>query len=146
MTKAPPSVSGAEFNGVINMADARFPPLDRQPVLKEALPPANPPVRLVKGARIRFAPGQPTGLHRHPMSTVGVVTQGSFIFQQEGDDARVLRTGDGFFEPAGRTILRFDNASSTEPAEIVCYYLTDTEERPPIEMLDGGMAAQLGQT
>lgn len=124
---------------------SRFPPLTREPVLTEALPPANPPVRMVKGARIRFAPSQPTGLHRHPMSTVGVVTQGSFTFQPEGEEARLLRTGDGFFEPAGRTILRFDNASSTEPAEIVFYYLTDGEERPPIEMLDGGVEAQLGK-
>jgi quercetin dioxygenase-like cupin family protein len=125
---------------------SRFPPLAREPVLTEALPSANPPVRLVRGARIRFAPGQPTGLHRHPVSTVGVVTQGSFTFQPEGEEARVLRTGDGFFEPAGRTILRFDNASSTAPAEIVCYYLTDKEERPPIEMLHGGMEAQLGKS
>jgi quercetin dioxygenase-like cupin family protein len=124
---------------------SRFPPLTREPVLIQALPPANPPVRLVKGARIRFAPGQPTGLHRHPMSTVGVVTVGSFAFQPEGEETQVLRAGDGFFEPAGRTILRFDNASPTEPAEIVCYYLTDGEDRPPIEMLDGGMEAQLGK-
>ena len=124
---------------------ARFPPLAREPVLTEALPSANPPVRLVKGARIRFAPGQPTGLHRHPMSTVGVVTAGSFTFQPEGEAARVLHAGDGFFEPAGRTILRFDNASSTEPAEIVCYYLTDRDDGPAIEMLDGGMEAQLGE-
>ena len=54
--------------------------------------------------------------------------------------------GDGFFEPAGQVMLQFDNASSTEPAEIVCYYLTDSEERPSIEMLDGGMDAQLGRT
>jgi quercetin dioxygenase-like cupin family protein len=80
------------------------------------------------------------------MSTVGVVTQGSFTFQPEGEEARVLRTGDGFFEPAGRTMLHFDNASSTEPAEIVCFYLTDTEERPAIEMLGGGMDAQLGKS
>ena len=124
----------------------RFPPLVREPVLSEPLPAANPPVRLVKGARIRFAPGQPTGLHRHPMSTVGVVTQGSFTFQPEGEEARVLRTGDGFFEPAGRRILRFDNASSAEPAEIVCYYLTDGDERPAIEMLDGGAEAQRGES
>jgi quercetin dioxygenase-like cupin family protein len=128
------------------VADARFRPLKREPLLKEALPSANPPVRLVQGARIRFAPGQPTGLHRHPMSTVGVVTRGSFTFQPEGEEARVLRTGDGFFEPAGRTMLQFDNASSTEPAEIVCFYLTDTEERPPIEMLGGGLDAQLGKS
>ncbi len=124
---------------------SRFPPLTREPVLTEALPSANPPVRLIKGARIRFAPGQPTGLHRHPMSTVGVVTEGSFTFQREGEDARVLRAGDGFFEPAGRTILRFDNASPTEPAEIVAYTLTDRDDRPAIEMLEGGMEAQRGE-
>jgi quercetin dioxygenase-like cupin family protein len=124
---------------------SRFPPLTREPVLSEVLPAANPPVRLIKGARIRFAPGQPTGLHRHPMSTVGVVTEGRFAFQREGEEARVLRAGDGFFEPAGQTILRFDNASSTEPAEIVAYYLTDRDDRPAIEMLEGGMEAQRGE-
>jgi hypothetical protein len=43
-------------------------------------------------------------------------------------------------------MLQFDNASSTEPAEIVCFYLTDTEERPAIEMLGGGLDAQLGKS
>jgi quercetin dioxygenase-like cupin family protein len=127
------------------MADTRFPPLKREPLLEEELPSANPDVRLIKGARIKFAPGQPTGLHRHPVSTVGVVTAGSFNFQPEGKPARLLKTGDGFFEPAGHTILKFDNASASEPAEIVCFYLADTKERPPIEMLAGGMESQLGR-
>jgi quercetin dioxygenase-like cupin family protein len=92
-----------------------------------------------------LAPGQPTGLHRHPISTVGVVTAGSFNFQQEGKPVQLLKTGDSFFEPAGHTILRFDNASASEPAEIVCFYLAETKERPPIEMLPGGMDSQLGK-
>jgi quercetin dioxygenase-like cupin family protein len=128
------------------MADTPFPPLKRESVLEEELPSANPAVRLVKGARIRFAPGQPTGLHRHPVSTVGVVTAGSFNFQPEGKPVRLLKTGDGFFEPAGHTIFKFDNASTIEPAEIVCFYLADTKERPAIEMLAGGMDSQLGKT
>jgi hypothetical protein len=33
----------------------------------------------------------------------------------------------------------------SEPAEIVCFYLADTKERPPIEMLAGGMDSQLGK-
>ena len=49
------------------MADTPFPPFKREPPLEEALPAANPTVRLIKGARIKFAPGQPTGLHRHPV-------------------------------------------------------------------------------
>ena len=128
------------------MPDTRFPPLKREPLLEEELPAANPAVRLVKGARIRFAPGQPTGLHRHPVSTVGVVTAGSFNFHEEGKPARLLKTGDSFFEPAGRTIVKFDNASATEPAEIVCFYLADTTERPAIETLEGGMESQVGRT
>jgi len=127
------------------MSEPRFPPLKREPLLEEELAAANPAVRLIKGARIRFAPGQPTGLHRHPISTVGVVTAGSFNFQQEGKPARLLKIGDSFFEPAGHTILKFDNASTSEPAEIVCFYLADTKERPPIEMLAGGMDSQLGK-
>jgi quercetin dioxygenase-like cupin family protein len=127
------------------MPETPFAALERQTLINEPLPDVNPVVRLVKGARIRFAPGQPTGLHRHSMSTCGVVTAGSFTFQPEGEEARELRTGDAFFEGAGRTILQFDNASSTEPAEIVCFYLTDADGRPAIEMLDGGMESQLGQ-
>jgi quercetin dioxygenase-like cupin family protein len=127
------------------MADTSFPALKREPLLEEELPAANPAVHLVKGARIKFAPGQPSGRHRHPVSTVGVVTSGSFNFQREGEAARVLKTGDSFFEPAGRTILQFDNSSTSAPAEIVCFYLADTKERPAIEMLEGGMDSQLGK-
>lgn len=127
------------------MSQNRFAKLQREPVLERPLPEANPPVRLVKGARIRFAPGQPTGLHQHPISTCGVVTKGGFIFQIEGEAEQRLNTGDGFFEPACATIRRFDNASETEPAEIVCFYLTDKTETPAIEMLGGGMDAQLGK-
>src|SRR5580700_10750359 len=112
------------------MTDTPFPPLKREPLLEEELPSANPTVRLIKGARIRFAPGQPTGLHRHPISTVGVVTEGSFIYEREGEQPRVLNLGDGFFEPADQTMIRFDNASDTAPAEIVCYYLMDDDQRP----------------
>jgi quercetin dioxygenase-like cupin family protein len=64
------------------------------------------------------------------------VTAGSFVFQQEGEPPRRLNTGDSFFEPAGRTVLRFDNASDNDPAEFVCFYLADTPERPAIEILD----------
>jgi Cupin domain len=85
------------------MADTHFPPLKREPLLEEELPAANPTVRLIKGARIKFAPGQPTGVHRHPISTVGVVTGGSFNLQLEGKPVQMLKTGDSFFEPAGHT-------------------------------------------
>jgi quercetin dioxygenase-like cupin family protein len=127
------------------MTERQFAKLEREALLEEALPAANPDVRLVKGARIRFAPGQPTGLHRHPISTCGVVTKGSFTFQIDGAPPQVLETGDAFFEPACQTILKFDNASDEAEAEIVCFYLADSSERSAIEMLEGGMDSQLGK-
>jgi Cupin domain len=114
-----------------------FPPLKRLPVLEEALPAANPAIGLIRGARIQFAPGQPTGRHRHPISVVGVVTAGSFIFSKEGEAEKIIKTGESFFEPAGVTIDRFDNASASESAEIMAFYLTDSKDRPLIEMLIG---------
>jgi quercetin dioxygenase-like cupin family protein len=112
-----------------------FPPLQRVPVLEEAIPSANPAIKLVRGARVRFVPRQTTGLHRHPISVAGVVTAGSFVFKREGEPEKVIKTGDAFFEPAGIITERFDNASSTEPAEIIAFYLTDAKDRPLIEML-----------
>lgn len=114
---------------------ADFPPLQRVPLLEEAIPSTNPPVKLVRGARIRFAPRQPTGLHRHPISVVGVVTAGSFVIKKEGEPEKVVKTGEPFFEPAGVTTERFDNASDTEPAELVAFFLTDSKDRALIEML-----------
>jgi len=54
--------------------------------------------------------------------------------------------GDVFFEPANASIVKFDNASRDVPAEIVCFYLTDSPDRPSIQMLEGGMEQQLGET
>src|ERR1700733_3562997 len=127
------------------MADTLFPPLKRETLMEEELPSANPTVRLVKGARIKFAPGQPTGLHRHPISTVGVVTAGSFNLQLEGKPARLLKTCDSFFEPAGQPLLKCHNGPTGDPGEIGCFYLADTKDRPPIEMLAGGMDSQFGR-
>ena|ERR1700730_13755408 len=78
-----------------------FPPLQRGPVLEEAIPLANPVIKLVRGARIRFAPRQTTGLHRHPISVAGVVTAGSFIFKKEGEAEKIIKTGDPFLRAGG---------------------------------------------
>ena len=75
-------------------------------------------------------------MHLHPVSTVGVVTEGSFLFQPEGEAVKTLKVGDSFFEPAGKTIVRFDNASSSKNATIVVYYLTDSEKTPLIQLLE----------
>ena len=69
----------------------------------------------------------------------------SDVGKRTSEAEQLLKTGDAFFEPAATTILKFDNGSAQEPAEIVCFYLTDKTETPPIKMLPGGLNQQTGK-
>ncbi|WJR77839.1 cupin domain-containing protein [Bradyrhizobium sp. NP1] len=128
-------VAGASLS--LATAATSFPPLKREPILDEKFGNAAPAPQQVKGARIAFAPGQPTPYHLHPIPVVGVVTKGAFIFQIEGQPARTIKAGDAFFEPADTRIARFDNASAGEPAEIVAFYLVDRPDRELIRIIGG---------
>lgn len=77
---------------------------------------------------ITMPPGQAAGVHTHPGGVIGHVTGGRIIFELEGRPAEELSAGSAFFEPPGTTVLRFDNASTSEPATfIACYPLAGDE-------------------
>lgn len=81
------------------------------------------PTSTVEIRQIDFAPGQKTGLHRHPCPVVGYIASGTIVFEPEGEAPRILPAGSAFFEPADKKILRFDNASLGEPATFIAFYL-----------------------
>ena len=106
----------------------------RTPLLDETLP-AGIAAHAVRAQRIALAPAQPSGRHRHPVPVFGVVTRGRILFQVEGAPARVLDTGDAFYEPAGAAISHFDNVSGDEPAVISAFYLIDDPAAVLVELL-----------
>jgi len=78
--------------------------------------------------RITLPPGQAAGRHTHAGGVAGYVTDGRIIFELDGQSPTELRAGDAFFEPAGATVHRFDNASADQPATfIACYPVTGDE-------------------
>jgi quercetin dioxygenase-like cupin family protein len=84
--------------------------------------------------QVTLPPGQAAGRHTHPGGAAGYVTRGRIAFQQDGHPVQELHAGSAFSEPAGATILRFDNASATNQASfIVCYLLTG--DQPLIQLL-----------
>lgn len=93
-------------------------------------------VERVEGTRIEFAPGLASGLHLHPCPVVGVVLEGSIRFQVDGQPEQILEPGDTFHEPAGAHVPHFDNASATEPAAFLAFYLLAPGETKLLEMLD----------
>jgi len=89
-----------------------------------------------------FVPGQVAPIHTHAAPAVGYVAKGSIINQVEGEKPQVLRTGDAFFEPVNKRILRFDNASATEEAIFLDFNLQQVGEpfiifeKAPTEAID----------
>ena len=75
-----------------------------------------------------FKPGQIAPIHTHTAPAVGYVAKGEIIYQIEGEEPRILRKGDAFYEPAGPRILRFDNASATEEAIFLDFNLEQVGE------------------
>ena len=89
-----------------------------------------------------FKPGQVAPIHTHRAPAVGYVAKGSIIYQIEGEQPRILRAGDAFYEPVGPRILRFDNASATQEAIFLDFNLEQVDEpfivfeEPPTEAID----------
>lgn len=115
-------------------ASAPKPDVERHSILDVILA-SKRPVAKVEASTVRVGPGQASGRHMHPHPVVGVVSEGSFILQVEGETAMTLKPGEGFYEPAETTILRFDNASSTSPAVMTAFYLVEDASKPVTVML-----------
>jgi quercetin dioxygenase-like cupin family protein len=111
------------------------PGISRRELLDSALDESSGVAR-VHVSRVELAPGQPTGLHRHPCDVIGYILTGTVWFQPAGRSGTLLTAGDAFHEPALATIVRFDNASETEPVTFVACYLLPAGEHRLIEMLE----------
>lgn len=85
-------------------------------------------VSSVKIVKIEFPAGQKGAYHKHPCPVVGYIVSGSCLVQVEGEPAKVLKTGDAFYEPAETPIIHFDNYSDKEPMKFIAYYLLNGEK------------------
>ena len=62
---------------------------------------------------VRLPEGMATGPHRHSYTTAGRVIEGVFRFQVDGGEAKDLKAGDVFSEPAGVTVKGWALTSTT---------------------------------
>jgi quercetin dioxygenase-like cupin family protein len=97
----------------------------RKPLMKVSMERRS--VSSVDVRQITFEPGQETGKHTHPCPVMGYIAKGAGLLQVEGETVQELPEGSAFYEPADTVIVRFDNASGSEPMTFVAYYLLDGE-------------------
>jgi quercetin dioxygenase-like cupin family protein len=76
---------------------------------------------------VRYGPGEASTRHSHPCAVVGYVAEGSLRMQLQGQPERIYKSGQSFYEAPNRVHLVSANASATEPAKLLAYFICDRD-------------------
>lgn len=106
---------------------------DHEPVVRPVFnQPTIVPGKSLEAVSVRYPPGAKSGAHHHAKSAfiMAYVISGAIRSQVEGEPARVYRAGETWSEPPGAHHTISENASATEPAELLAVFLLDTGDGP----------------
>lgn len=94
--------------------------------------PSNVPGKSVEAVTVSYPPGSKSGAHYHAKSAfiMAYVISGAIRSQVEGEPARVYHAGETWSEAPGAHHTISENASVTEPAELLAVFLIDTGDGP----------------
>jgi quercetin dioxygenase-like cupin family protein len=76
---------------------------------------------------VRYPPGVKSASHRHNAHTVVYVLEGTVIMQVAGGERKTLTAGEVFYENPDDIHSVSMNASDTEPARILVYFLKEKD-------------------
>lgn len=94
--------------------------------------PSNIPGKSVEAVAVSYPPGAKSAPHHHAKSAfiMAYVISGAIRSQVEGEPARVYHAGETWREAPGAHHTISENASATEPAELLAIFLIDTGDGP----------------
>lgn len=96
-----------------------------KPLSCEKLP--NVPGHSITTALVEFPPNAYTPRHRHPGSVTAFVIKGALRSQMEGGPAITYTEGQTWFEAPGAIHSFAENASASEPAELLAVFVAEDE-------------------
>jgi quercetin dioxygenase-like cupin family protein len=74
---------------------------------------------------VTYPPGVESASHRHNAHTIVYVLEGTVTMQVEGSEAKTLGAGEIFYETPDDVHSVSKNASATEPARILVFFLKE---------------------
>lgn len=86
---------------------------------------------------VTYPPGGANPAHRHPCPVIGYVLAGAVRMQLKGQNERVFRAGDTFFESPADVHAVSANASQDEPARFLAYFVCDRETPLSVPLNEG---------
>jgi quercetin dioxygenase-like cupin family protein len=105
----------------------------QNPVVRKVFDqPTNVPGKSLEAVSVSYPPGAKSGAHHHAKSAfiMAYVISGAIRSQVEGEPARVYHAGETWSEAPGAHHTISENASATEPAELLAVFLIDTGDGP----------------
>lgn len=89
---------------------------------------------------VRLAPGEVVPAHRHDADVFAYVLEGSMITQREGGKPETVHAGEVFYESPTDVHIASRNASTTQPATLLVFFVKRIGA-PPTRYLQTGNAA-----
>ena len=86
---------------------------------------------------VDFAPGEASKPHRHNADLFVYVLEGSVVTQVKGGGSQTVHAGEVFYESPTDVHLVSRNASDTQPAKLLVFYVK-TKGAPPTVLLEAG--------
>jgi len=74
---------------------------------------------------VHYGPGESSPRHSHPCSVIGYVVDGAIRAQGKGEPEAIYRTGEAFYEGPNGIHEVSANASQTQPATFIAYFVCD---------------------
>ena len=90
------------------------------------------PIPALDGAHVKttlvevnYGPGEASPPHTHPCAVVGYVVEGSLRMRVEGQPEKLYSAGESFYEAPNGVHAVSANASATQPAKLIAYFVCD---------------------
>ncbi len=93
--------------------------------LQQAISKMNGDSLKVSVVEVTYEPGASSARHSHPCPVIGYVLEGVLRSQVQGQPAALYKAGETFYEPANGVHEISANASTTQRARFVAYFLCD---------------------
>jgi quercetin dioxygenase-like cupin family protein len=100
-------------------ADAQI--AKERPLMTKVLPDISGEEGLIE--TVILSPGEVVPAHRHNADVFAYVLEGSIVTQLEGHKAQTVHTGEAFYESPGDVHIASRNASATEPAKLLVFFV-----------------------
>jgi quercetin dioxygenase-like cupin family protein len=82
---------------------------------------------LVKVVEVNYGPGESSPAHSHPCPVIGYVAEGTLRTRVQGEPEAIYKAGESFYEAPNGVHAVSANASQTEGAKLIAYFVCDRE-------------------